>query len=89
MKSKKFSPQERVDLQKRMLCNLGERCLDLADRLGLGGEPLSDRDRSLMRLASYERFEEIMNMIKVGFVVGDDSLMNDSMADLKDLYFEN
>lgn len=74
-----------IEHSKQLLIEMGERCLKLADDLGHGGRRLSKEQNALLRAAYLPVVEEHLNLIKTGYIAGDQELINQSQAVISDI----
>lgn len=74
-----------IEQSKTLLIDLGERCLKLADDLGHGGRRLDKEQNELLRSAYLPVVQEHLNLIKVGYISGDQDLIKHSQDVISDI----
>jgi hypothetical protein len=74
-----------LEQSKALLIQMGERCLKLADDLGHGGRRLDKEQNELLKTAYLPIVSEHLNLIKVGYISGDQDLIKHSQDVLSDI----
>ena len=74
-----------IEHSKRLLIEMGERCLALADNLGHGGRRLDKEQNELLKAAYLPIMAEHLNLVKVGYVSGDQELIEHSQDVISDI----
>ena len=74
-----------IETSKELLIKMGEECLALADALGHGGRRLNKQQNALLRAAYLPVVDEHLNLIKTGFIAGDQELIEQSQAVISDI----